>query len=105
MNVKDDGKFKARFIVRGCEQKQEIDYKEIYSPTVDFTSPRTLLAVAAKQNLNIKSFDIKTAFLHGELNEDIYMKLPEGYEENTGKTCRLKKALYGLKQAPLLWNK
>jgi ATP-binding cassette subfamily B (MDR/TAP) protein 1 len=81
MKVKDDGRFKARLVVRSCEQKLEIDYREIYSPTVDFMSLRTLLAVAAKHNLNIKSFDIKTAFLHGELNEGIYMKLPEGYEE------------------------
>jgi len=71
---------------------------------VNTTCLRTLLAFAANQSFIIKTFDIKTALLYGNLNEKVYMEVPEGYTEN-GKVCLLKKLLYGLKQVPYTWNK
>ena len=89
--IKDDGRYKARLVVRGCQQKEGVlDYKETFSPLVETNSLRLLFALAAKENLNIMTFDIKTAFLHGELEEEIYIKIPEGYNA-PGKVCLLKK--------------
>uniref|UniRef100_A0A1B6C2D3 Integrase catalytic domain-containing protein n=2 Tax=Clastoptera arizonana TaxID=38151 RepID=A0A1B6C2D3_9HEMI len=102
--IKDDGTYKARLVVRGCQQKGELDFKDTFSPVVDGSTLRVLFAIAAKENLQIQTFDVKTAFLYGEIEEEIYMKIPEGFEEE-GKICKLNKALYGLKQAPSKWNK
>lgn len=101
--IKDDGRYKARLVVRGCEQRHGIDYEETFSPVVNSSSLRTLLAIATKRRDYIVKFDIKTAFLYGNLDEEIFMELPDGYNCNN-KICRLNKALYGLKQAPLRWN-
>ena len=101
--VKDDGKYKARLVIRGCEQKYGLDYENTFSPVVNSSSLKVLFGLANKRKYSIVSFDVKTAFLHGELNEDVYMLPPEGY--NIGdKVCKLQKALYGLKQAPASWN-
>jgi len=102
--IKEDGKFKARLVVRGFEQKYGIDYHETFSPVVNMTCLRILFGLAANKNFIIKKFDIKTAFLYGPLEEEIFMEVPEGYSEE-GKVCLLKKSLYGLKQAPANWNK
>lgn len=101
--LKDDGRYKARLVIRGCEQRYGMDYEETFSPVVNSSSLRTLLAVANKRKDNIVKFDIKTAFLYGSLDEEIFMELPEGYK-GSNKICKLQKALYGLKQAPLQWN-
>jgi hypothetical protein len=66
---------------------------------------RTLLAVAASEGMKIKQFDVKTAFLYGELEEEMYLEQPEGFDDGSGHVCRLKRSLYGLKQAPRCWNK
>ena len=66
---------------------------------------RTLLAVAASRNMKLKQFDVKTAFLYGELEEEVYLEQPEGFDDGSGHVCRLKRSLYGLKQAPRCWNK
>lgn len=98
-------RFKARLCAKGFAQKQGIDYTETFSPVVRYDSIRTLLAIAAQNNLRIRQFDVKTAFLNGILNEDVYMSLPEGLEvTNSNKVCKLNKALYGLKQASRCWN-
>ena len=89
-------------MAKGCQQKK--NFSESYSSVVKMQSLRTLLATAAMKNLKIKSFDIKSAFLYGELADDILMKLPEGYGQ-PGQICVLIKALYGLRQAPLQWHK
>nr|KYP31853.1 Retrovirus-related Pol polyprotein from transposon TNT 1-94 [Cajanus cajan] len=100
-------RYKARIVVKGCNQKKGIDFEEIFSPVVKMTSIRAILGLAAKLDLEIEQLDVKTAFLHGDLEEEIYMEQPEGFAE-PGKehlVCRLKKSLYGLKQAPRQWYK
>ena len=103
--LKDDGtidKYKARIVVKGFRQKEGLDYFDTYSPVTRITSIRLLIALAAVYDLQIHQMDVKTAFLNGELEEEIYMEQLEGFivsgQEN--KVCRLVKSLYGLKQAP-----
>ena len=103
--MKDDStidKYKARLVVKGFRQKEGLDYFDTYSPVTRITSIRLLIALAAVYDLQIHQMDVKTAFLNGELEEEIYMEQPEGFivpgQEN--KVCRLVKSLYGLKQAP-----
>lgn len=101
--IKEDGQHKARLVVRGCEQIHLIDYEDTFSPVISDSVIRLLFAICGNLNYKMKKFDIKTAFLYGNINEDIYMKIPEGFDDE-GKICKLKKSLYGLKQAPLQWN-
>ena len=72
-------RYKARLVAQGYSQKYGIDYDETFSPVVRFESVRTVIALAAKYNLELHQMDVKTAFLNGELKEDIYMKQPEGF--------------------------
>lgn len=97
-------KHKARLVVRGYSQVQGIDYNETFSPVVRYTSIRFLLAMAAKLNLNIRQMDAVTAFLNGELEEEIYMRQPKGFEDGTKRVCRFRLSLYGLKQSSRVWN-
>jgi hypothetical protein len=101
-------RFKSRLVVKGYCQKQGVDYDETWSPVANYSSVRMLLAIAASKDLDILQYDVKTAFLHGEIDvDDIYVKQPEGYVVK-GKehwVYRLKKSLYGLKQAPRIFNK
>ena len=99
----DSGRYKARLVARGFQQTQDVDFKEIFSPVVDTNTLRLLLAVSVQMNYKIFTFDVKTAFLYGELEEPVFMKIPQGYKEE-GKICKLKKALYGLRHAPFKWN-
>lgn len=101
---KENNRYKARLVVRGCEQKHEFDYEEVFSPVVSGSSLRTIFAIANQKKYAMLKFDVKTAFLYGEVKENVFMKIPEGYEDS-GKICKLNKALYGLKQAPLTWNR
>lgn len=102
--IKEDGHYKARLVIRGCEQEYGTDYNETYSPVINMSCLRILFALAAHHNFIIKKFDIKTAFLYGNLSEEIYMEVPQGYSNKENKVCCLKKSLYGLKQAPRVWN-
>jgi hypothetical protein len=110
--IKRDGndqveRYRARLVVKGYAQKEGIDFNEIFSPVVRLTTIRVVLAMCAIFDLHLEQLDVKTAFLHGELEEEIYMLQPEGFAE-TGKenlVCRLNKSLYGLKQAPRCWYK
>ncbi|GMG39212.1 unnamed protein product [Aspergillus oryzae] len=99
-------RFKARLVAKGFSQKYGVDYEETFAPVAKFTSIRILLSLAAKYNLTVHQMDVKTAFLNGLLDEDIYMVQPEGYtdEERPDYVCHLKRSLYGLKQSPRMWN-
>lgn len=98
-------RFKARLVAQGFSQKYGIDYDEVFAPVVRQTTFRTLLSISAKEMLIVNHLDVETAFLNGQLHEEIYMKQPPGFiEGDTGKVCLLKKSLYGLKQAARAWN-
>lgn len=86
-------------------QREGFDYQETYSPVARLTTIRTLLAVINNRNLITRQMDVKSAFLHGTIDENIYMKIPEGFKRNDNQVCKLHKALYGLRQAPISWNK
>ena len=104
---KEDVRYKARLVAKGFAQREGIDYNEVFSPVVKHSSIRILLALVAQLNLELAQLDVKTAFLHGDLNEEIYMTQPEGYKVD-GKedwVCKLSKSLYGLKQSPRQWYK
>lgn len=97
-------RYKARLVAKGFSQRAGIDYTETFSPVVRLDSIRILLAYVAKLNLEMIHFDVKTAFLDGNLEEEIYMEQPEGYKIGNNNVCLLKKSLYGLKQASRQWN-
>ncbi|CAJ2663689.1 unnamed protein product [Trifolium pratense] len=104
---KEGEKFKARLVAKGYSQQKGIDYDEIFSPVVRHTSIRAVLALVASRDMHLEQMDVKTAFLHGNLDEQIYMEQPEGFSD-TGKgrlVCKLKRSLYGLKQSPRQWYK
>ncbi|GBM84347.1 Retrovirus-related Pol polyprotein from transposon TNT 1-94 [Araneus ventricosus] len=103
LRKKRDGKYKARLVARGFMQKGGVDYFETFSPVISMPALRLLLIIMLNENSNVLVLDVKTAFLNGELNETIYMDQPKGYDDNTGRKCKLKKSLYGLKQAPRQW--
>ena len=73
-------RYKARLVVKSFSQKQDIDFDEIFSPIVKMSSVRVVLGMAAIMDLEIEQLDVKTAFLHGDLEEEIYMEQPEGFE-------------------------
>ncbi|KAM9888390.1 hypothetical protein OXX79_012957, partial [Metschnikowia pulcherrima] len=108
---KDGGRFKARLVAKGFTQIPGVDYGETYSPVIKHTSLRLLIAVAAKFGMEMHHCDFTTAFLNGELKEEIYMRQPPGRgqtldgSDRTGNfVYKLNKSLYGLKQAPQVWN-
>lgn len=92
-------RYKARLVIRGFTQ----EYGETFS--LKFTSIRMMLAIAAQEKLTLRQFDVKAAFLYGDLEEEIYMSQPIGFDDGSGKVCRLLKSLYGLQQASRCWNK
>ena len=100
-------KYKVRLVVKGFNQKQGIDFDEIFSPMVKMRLIRVILGLTASLDLELEQMDVKTAFLHGDLEEEIYMVQPEGFETKgkEHRVCRLKKSLYGLKQPPRQWYK
>lgn len=97
-------RYKARLVAKGNNQKEGIDYTETFSPVVRFASIRVILTMDANKNLILKQFDI-TAFLHGEIKEEIYTEQPKGFEDGTGRVCKVQKSLYGLKQSSRCCNK
>jgi hypothetical protein len=104
--IKEDGQYKARLVAQGFTQTYGFDYKETFSPVARYESLRTILARAALDNWEIKTLDVKTAYLYRFLDEEIYMEQPEGFIEK-GKekqVCRLLRSIYGLKQSRRVWN-
>nr|GEV58100.1 zinc finger, CCHC-type [Tanacetum cinerariifolium] len=107
--IKVDGsidKYKARLVIQGFRQKEGIDFFDTYALVARISTIRLVLALAAIHDLVIHQMDVKTAFLNGDLDEEIYIKQPEGFvmHGHESKVCKLKKSLYGLKQAPKQWH-
>ncbi|GKA43986.1 retrotransposon protein, putative, ty1-copia subclass [Tanacetum coccineum] len=102
-----DVRFKARLLAKGFSQIPGIDFTDVFSPVVKHSSIHTLLSIVAMHDYELEQLDVKTTFLHGELEEDIYMEQPEGFviprKENL--VCKLKKSLYGLKKSSRQWYK
>jgi hypothetical protein len=99
-------KYKARFVAKDYRQKEGEDYFNTYSPVARLTTIRVLLFMAASYGLIVHQMDVKTAFLNGELEEEIYMDQPDGFmvKGEERKVCKLLKSLYDLKQAPKQWH-
>jgi hypothetical protein len=97
--------FKAKLVAKGFRQKEGIDYFDIYAPVARIASIRVLLALASIFSLYVHQMDVKTAFLDGDLDEEVYIEQPEGFimHGHEKKVCKLVKLLYGLKQAPKQW--
>ena len=95
---------KARLVARGFSQTAGVDYFETFAPVVRYESVRCVLSLAAARDMDIRQFDVKTAFLNGKLDEIVFMQQPEGYEDGTDRVCKLNRSLYGLKQSPRNWN-
>jgi hypothetical protein len=98
----EPARYKARLVAKGYSQILGTDYNDVFSLVVKHSSIHTLFSIVAMHDYELEQLDVKTAFLHGELEEDIYMNQSEGFvilgKENL--VCRLKKSLYGLKQSP-----
>nr|KYP56954.1 Retrovirus-related Pol polyprotein from transposon TNT 1-94 [Cajanus cajan] len=98
-------KYKARLVAKGYAQRFGIDYTEVFAPVARLDTVRLILALVAQNAWKVMQLDVKSAFLHGELQEEVYVQQPKGFIKK-GKEdhiYRLKKALYGLKQAPRAW--
>lgn len=99
-------RYKARIVAQGFTQTHGVDYEEVFAPVTRHATLRALLTLAAKKNLVLKHLDVRTAYLYGDINEELYMKQPPGYvtqgEEEF--VCRLRRSIYGLKQSARCWN-
>jgi Reverse transcriptase (RNA-dependent DNA polymerase) len=105
---KPEGKvkrYKARLVAKRYSQTYGIDYDKTFALVVKMSTVRTLVSLAVNGGWKLHQLDVKNAFLHGDLLEEVYMEIPRGFGTNqtTGKVCRLRKSLYGLKESPRAW--
>ncbi|CAI7846429.1 unnamed protein product [Closterium sp. NIES-54] len=96
-------RYKSRLVAKRYQQKEKVDYKELFAPVVKPTTLRTLVAGATINGWVVKQMDVTTAFLNGVIDEEIFMAQLEGFDDGSSRVWTLKKALYGLKQAPRQW--
>uniref|UniRef100_A0A803P5Z5 CCHC-type domain-containing protein n=1 Tax=Cannabis sativa TaxID=3483 RepID=A0A803P5Z5_CANSA len=96
-------RFKARLVAKVYNQRHGIDYSQTYAPVVKFNTLKVFMALAAMNNWNVHQLDTNNAFLHGDLHEEVYMKIPLGYNAPPNTVCKLNKSIYGLKQASRQW--
>lgn len=96
-------RYKARWVVRGFEQQEGRDYHDTFASVVKPMSYKAIFALAAAMDWDLEQMDVKTAFLYGNVQEDIYVQQPDGFNKDSSKVCKLNKALYGLKQSPRIW--
>ncbi|GJS55874.1 retrotransposon protein, putative, ty1-copia subclass [Tanacetum coccineum] len=99
--------YKDRLVAKGFTRSYGVDYEETFSPVADIKAIRILIAIAAYYDYEIWKMDVKTTFVNGRLNEDVYMVQPEGFvnPKHPGRVCKLQRSIYGLKQASRSWNK
>lgn len=92
-------KFKSRLVAKGYHQKQGVDFYEVFAPVARWDTMRSILALAVEKTWKMYQLDVKSAFLHGQLEEDVYVEQPKGFEvrDEADKVYKLKKTLYGLK--------
>ncbi|WVZ12209.1 hypothetical protein V8G54_016739 [Vigna mungo] len=98
----EKARYKARLVAKGFTQIEGVDYHEIFAPVVKHCSVRVLMAIVAHCNLHLEQLDVRTVFLHDDLEETIYIKQPDGFAVDD-RVCLLQKSLYGLKQSPRQW--
>ena len=110
VNADDTVRYKARLVIRGFEQKYGLDFQETFAPVAKFATVRIMLALAAQMDWEVHQMDVKTAFLYPDIQDEVYMTLPEGFDmfhkdapAARGQVARLRKTLYGLRQAPRAW--
>ena len=98
-------RYKARLVAKDFNQRYGIDYEDTFSPVVKVATIHLVLSLAVSQNWGIRQLDVQNAFLHGILEEDVYMTQPPGYTSSSfpNYVCKLDKSIYGLKQAPRAW--
>ena len=97
---------KSRVVAQGFTQHFGVDYKETFAPVAKMSTVKVLLSVAANHGWSLSQMDVKNAFLHGELEEEVYMKIPPGHPlcGDPSRVCKLNKSIYGLKQSPRAWH-